>query len=75
MSASEATAMSADKRLIEILVRSGLAEVAGTVGARRCLVDLGTFKGRPVLCQVITQGGKPGLDQHRMVVHGIEAPR
>lgn len=59
----------------ETLRTPALPQIAYMVGARRCLVDLGTFDGQPVLCQVITQGGKPGLDQHRLIVHGIEAPR
>lgn len=52
-----------------------LPEIAHSIGARRCLVDLGTYQGKPVLCQVVTQGGQDGLNKHRQVVHGIEAPK
>lgn len=62
--------------VIETLRRPALEEIARSVGARRCLVDLGTYGGEgPFLCQVITQGGQAGLNIHRQVVHGIEAPR
>lgn len=48
-----------------------LPEIAHSIGARRCLIDLGTYQGKPVLCQVIIQGGMKGLNQHRLIVHGI----
>lgn len=67
--------MSGDQAVVDMLLRPALAEVAGSVGARRCLAELGTYLNQPVLCQVITQGFEEGLAKHRRIVHGIEAPR
>lgn len=60
---------------LAMITKPALAVVAHSIGARRCLIDLGTYQGKRILCQVVTQGGMDGLNMHREKVHGIEAPR
>lgn len=63
----------AEEAFAETIARTAAWEVAASIGAHRCLMELGTWKGRVVLCEVVTQGGRDGLAQHRRIVHGIES--